>query len=239
MPAPHIILLGERRDEVPAHPAIEAALTLARTQLGIDLDWTWMRTDTPGRETRAALTGAHGLWCVPASPYASMAGALAAIRFARESRLPFMGTCGGFQHAVIEYARDVLGLHDADHAETASAAVTPVISLLACSLVEQTGAIRLEPGSRIHAAYACDAIEERYRCRYGVNPRFEALLEDGDLHVTARDPGGEVRAIEIRSHPFFVATLFQHERRATAGELPPLVRTFAAAVAARATPRTR
>ncbi len=229
---PHIILLGERRDEVPAHPAIDAALALARSHLGIELTWAWMRTDTPGRDARAALAGAHGLWCVPASPYASMHGALEAIRFARESGVPFMGTCGGFQHAVVEYARNVLKIREADHAETAPEATVPIIALLACSLVEQTGAIRLVPGTRIHAAYGCETIDERYRCRYGVNPEFEALVDDGDMQVSARDPGGEVRAIELRSHPFFVATLFQHERRALAGELPPLVRAFVSAIVA-------
>lgn len=229
----HIVLLGERRDDVPAHPAIEAALGLARDELAVDLTWRWLRTDAVGSDAASALAGTDGLWCVPASPYASMAGALAAIRHARENRTPFMGTCGGFQHAVIEYARNVLGISGADHAETAPDAAAPVIALLACTLVEQTGTIHLSRGSRIHAAYGCDVFEERYRCRYGVNPRFETLLDDGDLHVTARDPGGEVRAIELRSHPFFVATLFQHERRAAAGELPPLVRAFAAAVSAR------
>jgi len=235
MAAPHLILLGERRDEVPAHPAIDAALTMARSQPGVDLTWTWLRTDAVGADARAILAKAHGLWCVPASPYASMQGALEAIRVARESRLPFMGTCGGFQHAVIEYARHVLKIREADHAETSPEATVPIIALLACSLVEETAPISLVRHTRIHAAYGCDAIEERYRCRYGVNRQFEALLEEADMQVTARDPDGEVRGIELRSHPFFVATLFQHERRALSGQLPPLVRAFVAAAIARAT----
>jgi Glutamine amidotransferase class-I len=81
-----------------------------------------------------------------------MAGALLAIRYAREHRVPFLGTCGGFQHAVLEYARDVLGWADAEHAETAPGASRAVISPLACALVEALGTIRLVPGTRIAPA---------------------------------------------------------------------------------------
>ena len=93
--------------------------------------------------------GFSGLWCVPTSPYRSMEGALLAIRYARESGVPFLGTCGGFQHAVIEYARNVLGWADAEHAETAPDAARAVISLLECPLVETSGVVRFVPGSRI------------------------------------------------------------------------------------------
>jgi len=80
----------------------------------------------------------------PASPYTSMEGALDAIRYARESRRPFLGTCGGFQHAVIEYARNVCGLRDASHAETHPTAPILVVSPLSCPLVEQSEEIVLQ-----------------------------------------------------------------------------------------------
>src|SRR5204862_344720 len=82
------------------------------------------------------------IWCVPNSPYASMEGALCAIRFARESGRPFLGTCGGFQHTIIEYARNVLGFHEADHAESNPAAALPLISRLACFLLLVAAVLR-------------------------------------------------------------------------------------------------
>ncbi len=82
---------------------------------------------------------------MPASPYASADGAFAAIRFARENARPFLGTCGGFQHAVIEYARNVIGITDADHAETNPGADMPLIAPLACSLVEVSQTLTLAP----------------------------------------------------------------------------------------------
>ncbi|MCX6922759.1 MAG: hypothetical protein NT154_06030, partial [Verrucomicrobia bacterium] len=173
-----------------------------------------------------------GLWCVPASPYHSMDGALLAIRHARESCVPFLGTCGGFQHAVIECARNVLGWADAEHAETVPSAARAVISLLECSLVETSGVVRFFPGSRIAAAYGVSEATERYRCRYGLNPEFRSVLFAGPLRATAEDENGEVRAMELESHPFFVATLFQPERAAFAGRPPPLVVALVRACAA-------
>ena len=155
---------------------------------------------------------------------------MGAIRFARESGRPFLGTCGGFQHAVIEYARNVLGLSDADHAETNPTAPTLVVTPLSCSLVEATGTLHLAPGSLIRSAYGRATVTEGYRCNYGPAPVHRAAFERSGLRLTAFDESGEIRAAElpVATHPFFVGTLFQPERGALRGELPPLVRAFIA-----------
>jgi CTP synthase (UTP-ammonia lyase) len=152
-----------------------------------------------------------------------MDGALLAIRHARECGVPFLGTCGGFQHAVIEYARNVLGWVDAEDAETAPDAARAVISLLECSLVEASGVVRFLPGSRIAAAYGVTEAIEGYRCRYGLNAEFRSVLLAGPLRATAEDENGEVRAVELDGHSFFVATLFQPERASLAGKSAPLM----------------
>jgi CTP synthase (UTP-ammonia lyase) len=113
-----------------------------------------------------------------------------------------------------------------EHAETNPSATHPLISALSCSLVEAQGELTVELGSVLHQAYGTTRIREGYRCSYGPNPEHERTLFSGDFGVTARDDAGEVRAAELRSHPFFVGTLFQPERRALKGELPPLVREF-------------
>src|SRR5258708_3655402 len=109
-------LVGDYDAAVLAHQAIPLALRHAADTLNVDVECAWLATD--GIRSTAQLAGYKGLWCVPASPYRSMDGALVAIRYARENKLPFLGTCGGFQHTVIEYARNVLGWSDADHGET-------------------------------------------------------------------------------------------------------------------------
>ncbi|MGH8112693.1 MAG: glutamine amidotransferase-related protein [Rhodanobacteraceae bacterium] len=102
-----VALVGDRDDTVPAHHAILLALKLAGDTCNILIEPVWVPTELVDRG--AVLRDFNGIWCIPASPYRSVDGALVAIRFAREQQRPFLGTCGGFQHAIIEYARNVLG----------------------------------------------------------------------------------------------------------------------------------
>lgn len=222
-------LIGDYNESVPAHQAIPIALQRAAEIFDITVGFEWVSTEEVTSITR--ISRFDGLWCVPASPYRSMNGALLAIRHAREGVVPFLGTCGGFQHAVIEYARNALGWADAEHAETAPDSLCAVISPLECALVETTGLVRLFPGSRIAAAYGVEETTEGYRCRYGLNPEFRADLVAGPLRAVADDGAGEVRAVELDGHPFFVATLFQPERAALKGEAAPLVGAFVRACA--------
>ena len=227
-----LALVGDRDERITAHRAIDAALPLLGHRLGVPVEGRWLATDAIGSD--AALQGVHGVWCVPGSPYRSMDGALRAIAHARARGLPFLGTCGGFQHAVIDHARHVLGWADAEHAETAPGAARSVIALLACALVEAGETVRLVPGTRIARAYGATQAHEGYHCRYGLNPAFSDALLRGPLVAAAFDAGGDVRAIERTDHPFFVATLFQPERAALRGEVPPLALAFAQAAQAAA-----
>jgi CTP synthase (UTP-ammonia lyase) len=232
-----IALVGDRDERITAHRAIPVALDLASGAAQRALDFEWLGTERI--ESAAALDGFDAVWCVPGSPYRNMNGALTAIRAARETGRPFLGTCGGFQHALIEAARSLLGWADADHAETATQGRL-VVAPLECALVEASETLRAVPGSRLRAAYGAAEFAESYRCRFGLNPDFQQALigaggGDGPFAVAATGPDGSVRALELRGHPFFVATLFQPERAALAGRLPPLVQAFvAAAISSRA-----
>jgi CTP synthase (UTP-ammonia lyase) len=130
---------------------------------------------------------------------------------------------------VLEYARNVLGWADAEHGETAPNARRAVITPLECSLVEATDTVTLRPGTRIAQAHGRSEIVEGYRCRYGLNPEFLAQMTSRDLRIAAEDRNGDVRALELENHPFFVLTLFQPERAALRGECPPLAAAFVAA----------
>jgi CTP synthase (UTP-ammonia lyase) len=230
MPDTQLIgLIGDFDATVPAHQAIPLALSGAAREADVRVAIEWVPTDEVDDARRVSRY--QGLWCVPASPYRSMQGALTAIRHARESSTPFLGTCGGFQHAVIEYARNKLGWSDAEHAETSPGADRAVVSLLECALVEAKESVRLLPGTRIAAAYGCEEIAAEYRCRYGLNERFRSALTAGPLHVSALDHDGQVRALELAGHPFFLATLFQPERGALRGETVPLAIAFVRACA--------
>jgi CTP synthase (UTP-ammonia lyase) len=219
-------LIGDYNEAILAHRAIDASLPLAARDLHVPLEAEWLPTAGMSAMDEAHLAKFDGLWCTPGSPYANTFAALRAIRFARESGRPFLGTCGGFQHALIEYAEDVRGFQFAAHAEEAPEAPDPVISRLECSLVEVSETLQLAPGTRLAAIYGAERINESYHCSFGLNPLYESRLISHDLRVSARDISGQVRAVELNSHPFFVATLFQPERAALAKCTPPPVRAF-------------
>jgi|SRR5580765_1833672 len=232
MHALQIGLIGDRNDERVAHRAIPLALAMAAEACGTPIELVWVPTEQVGNG--AALVEFDGLWCVPGSPYRDMNGALTAIRVARERHIPFLGTCGGFQHAVIEYARNMLGWADAEHAEIAPQATRQVIVPLSCALIEISDALRLVAGSKLAQCYGTLSIVEGYHCSYGLGADFRHALESGPLRINAYDEAGDVRGIELDDHPFFIATLFQHERSALQGHWPPAVRAFVqAAVAGR------
>lgn len=229
MKTTRIALIGDHDPAVTAHRAIPGALELASLSLGVPVTWEWIGTDTLAGGVTAPVTSADGVWVVPNSPYRSEAGAIGAIRYARETGRPFFGTCAGFQHAVLEYARHVSGLAQAAHAELYPDAGEPVIALLSCGLVEKPGGVQVIPDSRLGRAYGAERVTETYHCNYGLNPRYEHLLDAGPLRISARDAKGEVRAVELNGDGFFVATLFQPERAALSGRAHPLVNAFVAA----------
>lgn len=224
-----VALVGDRSASVVAHGAIPLALARAARVSERAIEPTWVPTDTASIVDRLAEHDA--IWCVPGSPYRSMEGALAAIRYARERGIPFLGTCGGFQHAMIEYARNVRGVAGAGHAELEPQSELTIVTPLECPLLGEFARVQLAPSSRLRAAYGVGETDEEYQCRFALDPRWRAKLEDGNLFFTAFDDRGDVRAAELRDHPFFVATLFQPERAALKGALPLLVLAFARAAA--------
>lgn len=223
-----IALVGDYDASVIAHQAIPLAIDDAAAVFELTADYDWLATTEITSDDD--LVGYDAVWVVPASPYKNAQGAFIAIRYARENSLPFLGTCGGFQHAIIEYARNVLGWQDAAHAESDTEG-RMVIAPLSCSLVEKSDTIELRANTLIAKAYGRTVITEGYHCNYGVSAEFASELETGALRVTGWDEEGEIRAVELITHPFFVATLFQHERNALAGHPAPLVQAFLRAAA--------
>jgi len=227
-----VLLIGDYSDSVIAHGAIPKALALAAHKLSIDFRYDWLATDQITSSNSIVAKNPDAIWCTPGSPYRNMQGVLTAIRFARENRIPFLGTCGGFQHALIEYARNVLNLSDADHSESNPDAKLPLISKLSCALINQSETIRIYPGTRLANIYGSKKAIESYQCSYGFNPEFRKHFETAPmefptaLHFAAFNDELGIRAFELTDHPFFIATLFQFERSALHGAAHPIVIAF-------------
>src|SRR2546421_7588495 len=155
-----IALVGDRSPHVRAHVRIPALLDALAERDHLVLDAYWI----PSEDAETGLDGFDAVWLIPGSPYKSEAGAVAAVRAAREGGIPFLGTCGGFQHALLEYARNVCGLPDARHAEQSGDLENAVIIPLECSLVGHEAVIKLVPGSLAESILGADRTLERYHC---------------------------------------------------------------------------
>ena len=227
MPIPaRLAIVGDYDAEMYTHRAIDDALGHVRELREHALEWSWIATAALASDAQARLATVDAIWLAPASPYRSMEGALNAVRIARERALPFLGVCGGFQHAIIEVARHVAGIPAADHAEANPETTTPVISALSCSLVGKSGAVFLDPTCRTAAIYGRWRVVEQYHCSYGLNPAYRTAVERAGLHVVGEDDHGDPRVVELHGHPFFIATLFQPQLGSTPGAPAPLVRAL-------------
>ena len=210
MPA-RIAIVGDYVATKETHQAIDAELTAA----GVDFDWLPTDAVTDAAE---ALAGYAGIVITPGE-YRDVDGALRAIEYARRRVVPQVAMCNGFQHVVLEFARNVLGLTEAAHAEADPDAELLAVTPLACSLVGLRQRVRLEPQSQVGAIYGVAEVTEPFYCSYGVNPALEPELEAAGLHVSGRDAEGSARVLELSDHPFFVATLYVFNARA--GHTPP------------------
>jgi CTP synthase (UTP-ammonia lyase) len=221
-----IALVGDCNQQQRAHQAIGKALGAIPAN---HVEGVWVPTESVGQGER--LAEFDGIWCVPGMPYHSADGALAAIRHARITRTPFLGTSAGFQYALIEYARNALGFGEADHQKSHPKAAMPLISPLGCAMVGVKARVRFTDGSILRKAYRAPQSVELYHCSFGLNSRYRRLIESGPLCITAVDDQDEIRGVELDGHPFFVATLFQPEMASAAEGSPasPLVNAFAAA----------
>jgi CTP synthase (UTP-ammonia lyase) len=156
-----------------------------------------------------------------------------AARTARERDIPFLGTCGGFQHALLEFARNVCGYGMVSHGENTPDAAEQLIVPLACSLVGHQGAVNIEPGSLAERILGVERSVERYHCAFGLNPAYIDKLRANGMRFTGHDDEGQVRIAELDGHRFFVATLFQPELTDDGGRCHRIIRAFASAAVAR------
>ncbi|TDD84651.1 hypothetical protein E1293_12705 [Actinomadura darangshiensis] len=225
-----IALVGERSPSVQSHVRIPRLLEAVRERDGLLVEAYWVSTEEVGD----GLTGFDGVWLLPGSPYRSEDGAVAAIRSARKGDIPVLGTCGGFQHMVLEFARDVCGLERAEHAENETGADDAVITPLACSLAGHEAEVNVTAGSLAEQIMGTRRSIERFNCAFGPNPAYVDVLRRNGLRFTGHDDEGQVRIAELPGHPFYFATLFQPELAGDGTRPHPVIAAFTAACASHA-----
>ena len=242
--AVRIAILGDFNADFRSHHATNDALQHAARKLGMKVESEWLATPSlnqPGAEK--TLESFDGIWASPGSPYKSFDGMLKGIEFARRRDWPFLGTCGGFQYAFIEFARHVLHIEDAESAENNSGSNNVVIHPVVCAVPNRKGnapklsgpvaEIRLRPGSYLQSFYGKNqqTVTEEFFCNFEVNPDFEWMTMEAGFPIVARGPQGEIRAIESPTHRFYLATLFQPQLSSTEKKPHPIVLAFVQAAA--------
>ena len=180
-----------------------------------------------------------GILVAPGFGSRGLEGKIEAVRYARENGIPFFGICLGMQMAVIEYARNVLGLQDADSTEANPDTANPVIDMMEDQkkTVIKGGTMRLgaypcalKPGSLAASIYGKQEISERHRHRYELNAAYEADLEKAGMAVSGVNPAsGLAEIVEIPGHPFFIGVQFHPELKSTPENPHPIFVSFVAA----------
>jgi len=182
------------------------------------------------------LKGLHGLVVAPGFGDRGIEGKIIAVRYVREKGIPFLGICLGMQMAVIEYARNVLHLENANSTEMSRGTSHPVIDIMEDQkmVTEKGGTMRLgawdcrlEKGSKAYAIYGQEIISERHRHRYEFNNDYLKMMEDAGLRATGFNPKtGLVEIVEIEDHPWFVGVQYHPEYKSTVLNPHPLFMAF-------------
>ena len=216
-----VALLGDRSGH-------RSHLELDALRPSLPVETGWVATDS-GFD----VSSYDGVWLVPGSPYADDAAVLRALTAVRESGIPFLGTCGGMQYAVLEYAANVLG-EPATHEESDGAADDNVVVALACSLQGEERVVTPVPGSRF-ASRVAEPFVGTHFCSYAPTPAVVERLQAAGVVVGATAPDAGAEVLEFPGHPFYVTSMFQPHVGALAGApVHPLVTAFMDAIAVHA-----
>jgi len=192
--------------------------------------------DLDQENTTEKLAGLHGILVAPGFGNRGVEGKIAAIRYVRENKIPFFGICLGMQCAVIEFARNVMGLSTAHSREMEPETAYPIIDMMEeqKNITTKGGTMRLGAydcdlvaGSKIQKAYGSTSIQERHRHRYELNNQFLEQIESAGLSATGTNPqSGLVEAVELEDHPWFVGVQFHPEFKSRVTKPHPLFVAF-------------
>ncbi|PSQ09490.1 CTP synthase [Halobacteriales archaeon QS_5_70_15] len=212
-----------------AYISIHEALKHAGLERGVDVNVLWVDADEMTADHERNLERAGGIVVPGGFGARGTDGKVDAVRYAREHEVPFLGLCLGFQMAVVEFARNVLGYEGGHSAEVEPETPHPVIDILPEQYeVEDMGGTmrlgahetRIEPGTLAHELYGSDTCTERHRHRYEVNPRYIQAFEDAGL-VFSGTAGNRMEILELPGHPYFLGTQFHPEFRSRPGRASP------------------
>ncbi|MCH2215395.1 MAG: CTP synthase [Flavobacteriales bacterium] len=226
-------LVGKYIELKDAYKSIVESFVHAGAENGTDVEIVWLHSeDINDSNVANQLSGLQGLLVAPGFGERGIGGKIEAIKYARENGLPFLGICLGMQCAVIEFARNVLGLDGAHTTEIREDAAEPVIAIMEDQkeINKMGGTMRLgaypcdlKEGSKAHQIYRHLEISERHRHRFEFNNKYLADFESKGMVASGINPDNQlVEVVEIPNHPWFVGVQFHPEYKSTVAEPHPL-----------------
>ena len=233
-----IAMCGKYTELIDSYKSVLEAFVHAGVENNARVNIKWVQTDNIKNKVsaRKAFSDVNGILILPGFGSRGGEGKIRSSQYARENKIPFLGICLGLQCAVIDFARNVCGLKNANSTEFNKNTKYPVIDLMESqrAIKIKGGTMRLgaydceiKPGTKTYAAYRKKNISERHRHRYEVNNRFRNRLEKYGLIISGvnSDLGG-IEAIEIKDHPWFVAGQIHPELKSRVNKAHPLFREF-------------
>ncbi len=242
-PQLEVALVGKYIELPDAYLSVTESLKHAGWANDVDVKVRWVSSETLTEENvDRELAGVAGVLVPGGFGHRGIEGKVLAARWARERRRPYLGLCLGLQCAVIEFARHVTGSRDVNSTEFDMFTQHPVIDFMPDQrdLEEKGGTMRLglyparlTPGSKAHAVYGDEVVYERHRHRFEVNNRYRASLEAAGMVLSGQSPDGRlVEIVELRDHPWFVASQFHPEFKSRPERPHPLFDGFVATAVA-------
>tara|TARA_Y100000748_G_scaffold59504_1_gene47605 strand:- start:746 stop:2371 length:1626 start_codon:yes stop_codon:yes gene_type:complete len=232
-----IAILGKYFGLPDSYMSVVEALKHACLHNKVNLDLLWIDADNFDLDELKKLNGV----VVPGGfGYRGIEGKILAIEFLRKNKIPFLGICLGLQCAVIEFARNVCGISDANSTEFSQTTKNPVIDLLPNQNLEDddigasmrlgTYPCKIQSDTTANEIYNNEIVYERHRHRYEVNNKFRKNLEDNGLIFSGLSPDEDlIEMIELKDHPYFVASQFHPEFKSRPWEPAPMFNSFIAA----------
>lgn len=230
-------LIGKYIELKDSYKSIVEALTHAAAENEVQVEVTWIHSEKVNANNVAKeLKGLKAVLVAPGFGERGIDGKIEAIKYARENDIPFLGICLGMQCAVVEFARNVLGMADAHTTEIDEASEHPVIDIMEDqkNVKSKGGTMRLgayncdiKPGTKAMEIYGTSRISERHRHRFEFNNKYKNQFEENGMIASGINPdNGLVEIVEIPSHPWFVGVQFHPEYKSTVAEPHPLFVQF-------------